>query len=36
VTTVDGGMLGRPFFEASRRLLDEFGTPDDAPRMTHE
>jgi citrate lyase beta subunit len=25
VTTVDGAMVGRPFFEASRRLLDEFG-----------
>jgi citrate lyase beta subunit len=30
VTTVDGGMIGRPFFEASRRLLDEFWTPGDA------
>lgn len=25
VTTLDGTMIGRPFFEASRRLLDEFG-----------
>ncbi|GAB3143272.1 CoA ester lyase [Micromonospora sonneratiae] len=25
VTVVDGSMVGRPFFEASRRLLDEFG-----------
>lgn len=25
VTTVDGTMVGPPFFEASRRLLDEFG-----------
>jgi citrate lyase beta subunit len=25
VTTVDSAMVGRPFFEASRRLLDEFG-----------
>jgi len=24
ITTVDGVMVGRPFFEASRRLLDEF------------
>lgn len=24
ITTVDGSMIGRPFFEASRRLLDEF------------
>jgi citrate lyase beta subunit len=32
VTTLDDTMIGRPFFEASRRLLDEFGplatTPD--------
>lgn len=25
ITTVGGSMVGRPFFEASRRLLDEFG-----------
>lgn len=36
VTTVDGGMLGRPFFEASRRLLDEFQAPDDASWLGHE
>jgi citrate lyase subunit beta/citryl-CoA lyase/(S)-citramalyl-CoA lyase len=24
ITTVDGAMVGRPFYEASRRLLDEF------------
>lgn len=24
ITTVDGVMVGRPFFEASQRLLDEF------------
>jgi citrate lyase beta subunit len=35
VTTVDGGMIGRPFFEASRRLLDEFRTPGDAPPVRH-
>jgi len=35
VTTVDGGMLGRPFFEASRRLLEEFGTSGDAPQVEH-
>ncbi|KXK63663.1 aldolase [Micromonospora rosaria] len=27
ITTVDGVMVGRPFFEASRRLLDEFDPP---------
>lgn len=25
ITTVDGSMVGRPFYEASQRLLDEFG-----------
>ncbi|RLK58009.1 HpcH/HpaI aldolase/citrate lyase family protein [Actinokineospora cianjurensis] len=27
VATVDGRMVGRPFFAESRRLLDEFGSP---------
>ncbi|GAB2935302.1 CoA ester lyase [Micromonospora polyrhachis] len=26
ITVVDGSMVGKPFFEASRRLLDEFGS----------
>lgn len=30
ITTVSGSMVGRPFFEASRRLLDEFGPLVDA------
>jgi citrate lyase beta subunit len=30
ITTVGGSMIGRPFFEASRRLLDEFGQLADA------
>lgn len=28
ITTVDGSMIGPPFFAASRRLLDEFGQLD--------
>jgi citrate lyase subunit beta/citryl-CoA lyase/(S)-citramalyl-CoA lyase len=28
ITTVDGSMIGRPFFEESRRLLDEFRPPE--------
>jgi citrate lyase subunit beta/citryl-CoA lyase/(S)-citramalyl-CoA lyase len=31
VTTVDDTMVGRPFFEASRRLLDEFGPVAETP-----
>jgi hypothetical protein len=31
VTTVDGTMVGRPFFEASQRLLDTFGPPRQEP-----
>jgi citrate lyase subunit beta/citryl-CoA lyase/(S)-citramalyl-CoA lyase len=27
ITTVDGTVVGRPFYEASQRLLDEFGPP---------
>lgn len=27
ITTIDGVMVGRPFFEASQRLLDDFGEP---------
>jgi citrate lyase beta subunit len=30
ITTVSGSMVGRPFFEASRRLLEEFGPLADA------
>lgn len=37
VTTLDGAMVGRPFFEASRRLLDEFRsvTTTPEPVSTH-
>lgn len=34
VTTLDGAMVGRPFFEASRRLLDEFGPGVPEPHLT--
>jgi citrate lyase subunit beta/citryl-CoA lyase/(S)-citramalyl-CoA lyase len=33
VTAVDGVMVGRPFFEASRRLLEEFGPAATNPTM---
>ncbi|MBM7774821.1 citrate lyase subunit beta/citryl-CoA lyase/(S)-citramalyl-CoA lyase [Actinokineospora baliensis] len=43
VATVDGRMVGRPFFEESRRLLDEFGpapepstTPPAPPLPEHD
>lgn len=31
VTTVDGSMVGRPFFQVSQRLLDTFGPPCQEP-----
>ncbi|WP_083661830.1 HpcH/HpaI aldolase/citrate lyase family protein [Actinophytocola xanthii] len=34
ITTVDGAMVGRPFFEASRRLLEEFGPPGEPGRRS--
>jgi citrate lyase beta subunit len=35
ITVVDGAMVGRPFFESSRRLLHEFGTPPAAITRPH-
>ncbi|WP_253836383.1 HpcH/HpaI aldolase/citrate lyase family protein [Actinokineospora globicatena] len=35
VATVDGRMVGKPFFEESRRLLDEFGHPPAQPLLPH-
>jgi citrate lyase subunit beta/citryl-CoA lyase/(S)-citramalyl-CoA lyase len=29
IGVVDGAMVGAPFFEASRRLIEEFGSPGD-------
>jgi citrate lyase beta subunit len=34
ITTVDGSMIGPPFFAASRRLLDEFGQPNNIGSRT--
>jgi citrate lyase subunit beta/citryl-CoA lyase/(S)-citramalyl-CoA lyase len=35
ITTVDGTMVGKPFFDASKRLLDEFGSPPAVSTLTY-